>query len=258
MTSSQHAHGLCVDSGLRLSPRPGPRVRCWVRGWRVRRPKAKREYKKSNKTSTSRVEGEPDDSTPIKRKKNRKTYTRWKKSAISVSVEKSDSLVVAHVPKVSGSKKYHQKKNYCLYCGVPQSKIARHLERKHGDKREVANAVMRAKHTKERRDQLDLLRKQGNRAHNIDALTKGKGTLVPCKQQSDNSSPKACKALLCMLWVLQAQISVEACKTVLTCSKCSQNTTWKNKNTDTLCICSTCTKRREHEGMGPREWHDSR
>ncbi|KAK0143474.1 hypothetical protein N1851_018386 [Merluccius polli] len=37
MTSSQHAHGLCVDSGLRLSPRPGPRVRCWVRGWRVRR-----------------------------------------------------------------------------------------------------------------------------------------------------------------------------------------------------------------------------
>ncbi|KAK0146384.1 2-iminobutanoate/2-iminopropanoate deaminase [Merluccius polli] len=36
MTSSQHAHGLCVDSGLRLSPRPGPRVRCWVRGWRVR------------------------------------------------------------------------------------------------------------------------------------------------------------------------------------------------------------------------------
>ncbi|KAK0145207.1 Disabled 2 [Merluccius polli] len=34
MTSSQHAHGLCVDSGLRLSPRPGPRVRCWVRGWR--------------------------------------------------------------------------------------------------------------------------------------------------------------------------------------------------------------------------------
>ncbi|KAK0154101.1 Transmembrane protein 132D [Merluccius polli] len=34
MTSSQHAHGLCVDLGLRLSPRPGPRVRCWVRGWR--------------------------------------------------------------------------------------------------------------------------------------------------------------------------------------------------------------------------------
>ncbi|KAK0133048.1 Ubiquitin-conjugating enzyme E2 variant 2 [Merluccius polli] len=25
MTSSQHAHRLCVDSGLRLSPRPGPR-----------------------------------------------------------------------------------------------------------------------------------------------------------------------------------------------------------------------------------------
>ncbi|KAK0152974.1 Potassium voltage-gated channel subfamily H member 6 [Merluccius polli] len=35
MTSSQHAHRLCVDSGLRLSPRPGPRIRCWVRGWRL-------------------------------------------------------------------------------------------------------------------------------------------------------------------------------------------------------------------------------
>lgn len=43
---------------------------------------------------------------------------------------------------------------------------------------------------KERRNQLDLLCRQRNRAHNIDALTKGEGTLVPCKQSDGKSSPK--------------------------------------------------------------------
>ncbi|XP_076008551.1 uncharacterized protein LOC143002364 [Genypterus blacodes] len=154
--------------------------------------KTKRRYKKGEKRGTiSPVEGEPDDSASIKRKKNRKTYSRHEKSTISISVKTSDSLVIADVPKVDGCKKYHQKRNYCLYCRKPQTKIARHLERKHRDKSEVASAIMYAKKSKERRNQLDLLRKQGNRAHNIDALTKGEGTLVPCKQQSDGkSSPK--------------------------------------------------------------------
>lgn len=156
------------------------------------RLKTKKRYKKSDRGAISQVEGESDDSASIKRKKKRKTYTRCKKSTDNAqSVEKSDSLVVADVPKVDGSKKYHQKRNYCIFCHEPQTKIARHLERKHGDKMEVANAVMYAKKSKERRNQLALLRRQGNRAHNIDALTKGKGTLVPCKQLGNGkSSPK--------------------------------------------------------------------
>ena len=150
----------------------------------------KKTYKKSQKRgTTSPVESESDDSVPSKRKKIRKTYSRCEK--MSISVKKSTSLVVADVPKKDGCKKYHQKRNYCVYCEEPQTKIARHLERKHGDKREVASAMMYAKKSKERREQLDLLRKQGNRAHNIDALTKGEGTLVPCKQQSDaKGNPK--------------------------------------------------------------------
>lgn len=150
----------------------------------------KRRYKKSDKRCTiSQVESDPDDSASKRRKKNRKTYTRLKESTDG---KKRDSLlVVADVLKVDGSKKYHLKKNYCLYYREPQSKIARHLERKHEDKREVASAVMYANNSKERRNQLDLLRKKGNRAHNIDALTKGEGTLVPCKQQNNSkSNPK--------------------------------------------------------------------
>ncbi|XP_075997613.1 uncharacterized protein LOC142991389 isoform X2 [Genypterus blacodes] len=151
--------------------------------------KTKRRYKNSEKRGTiSPVEGEPDDSASIKRKKSRKTYSRHEKTTASISVKTSDSLVIADVPKVDGCKKYHQKRNYCLYCRKPQTKIARHLERKHRDKSEVASAMMYAKKSKERRNRLDLLRKQGNRAHNIDTLTKGEGTLVPCKQLSDGKS----------------------------------------------------------------------
>lgn len=151
-----------------------------------------KRYKRSDKRgSSSRVEGESDDSASVK-KKNRNTYTRCKKSTDNaLSVKRSDSLVVTNVLKIDGSKKYNQKKNYCIFCWEPQSKIARHLERKHWDKMEVASAMMYAKNSKERRNQLDLLRKQGNRAHNITALTKGKGILVSCRQQSDGkSSPK--------------------------------------------------------------------
>ncbi|XP_076017121.1 uncharacterized protein LOC143009015 [Genypterus blacodes] len=98
--------------------------------------KTKRRYKKSEKRGTiSPVEGEPDHSASIKRKKNRKTYSRHEKSTISISVKTSDSLVIADVPKVDGCKKYHQKRNYCLYCRTPQTKIAHHLERARKGKR---------------------------------------------------------------------------------------------------------------------------
>lgn len=104
------------------------------------------QYKRNDKGgSSSRVEDESDDSASIKRKKNRNTYTRCKKSDNPQSVKKSDSLVVADVPAVDGSKKYHRKKNYCIFCREPQLQISCHLERKHGDKMEVANAVMYAK-----------------------------------------------------------------------------------------------------------------
>nr|XP_029137256.1 uncharacterized protein LOC114921443 isoform X1 [Labrus bergylta] len=49
---------------------------------------------------------------------------------------------------------------------------------------------MYPKRSKKRKDLLNLLRKQGNRAHNIEVLKNGEGTLVPCRQQIDqHASP---------------------------------------------------------------------
>lgn len=86
-----------------------------------------------------------------------------------------------------GSKKYHQKRNYCLFCDKSYAKIARHLEQKHSSEQDVARALACPKKTKQRRLQLDYLRKKGNRAHNIEAMKEGKGVVVPCKQSSSAS-----------------------------------------------------------------------
>lgn len=102
-----------------------------------------------------------------------KTYSR--KNKVSLSIQKGDSLTLADVPEEDRRRKHQQKKNYCIYCRKPQLKIAHHLERKHKDQSEVASPSIYAKRSKKRRNLLDLLRKRGNRVHNIYALTKGEG-----------------------------------------------------------------------------------
>lgn len=84
--------------------------------------------------------------------------------------------------KKDGARLYN-KKFYCLFCFKPFSKIARHLESKHKDKPEVARAIAFPKGSKERKIQLSLLRNKGNRCHNAQVLSEGRGTVIP-KQQS--------------------------------------------------------------------------
>lgn len=60
--------------------------------------------------------------------------------------------------------------------------MARHLERAHKDKPEVAQAMSFPKGSKERRMHLEHLRNKGNFAHNVNVLNTGSGKLVPCKQ----------------------------------------------------------------------------
>ena len=75
----------------------------------------------------------------------------------------STSVVVMNVKKLKdGTKKYHQKRNYCLFCDKCYPKLARHLEQRHADEAEVARALACPKRSKERRLQLDYLRKRGN------------------------------------------------------------------------------------------------
>jgi len=114
----------------------------------------------------------------------RKTY-KEPRNRNSESRESSiTSLPVMHSQKTDDGSRRYTKKHYCLFCEKPLSKIARHLELVHKDQSEVTKAISSPKNSKERKLQLTILRKQGNRAHNIDVIRKGKGVIVPCKQAS--------------------------------------------------------------------------
>ncbi|XP_026119128.1 uncharacterized protein LOC113098313 [Carassius auratus] len=122
--------------------------------------------------------------SPAVKNETRKTYKghRNRNSKSDTSGESSiTSLTVMHSQKTDDGSRRYTKKHYCLFCEKPQSKIARHLELVHGDQSEVAKAISSPKNSKERKLQLTILRKRGDRAHNVDVIRKGKGVIVPCK-----------------------------------------------------------------------------
>ncbi|XP_060924650.1 uncharacterized protein LOC133010887 isoform X1 [Limanda limanda] len=90
----------------------------------------------------------------------------------------NDSVVVSSFKK-KGGKGVYDKKHYCLYCSKPISKIARHLERAHEDKSDVAKALSFPKGSKEKKRHLDYIGNRGNFAHNAAVMEYGKGKLVP-------------------------------------------------------------------------------
>uniref|UniRef100_A0A9J8D6C4 SET domain-containing protein n=1 Tax=Cyprinus carpio carpio TaxID=630221 RepID=A0A9J8D6C4_CYPCA len=92
------------------------------------------------------------------------------------------SLSISAVCKKENGSRMYNKKQYCLYCREGFVKMARHLERAHKDKPEVAQALSFPKGSKERRMHMEYLRNRGNFAHNVDVLNAGVGNLVPRKQ----------------------------------------------------------------------------
>ncbi|XP_059371080.1 uncharacterized protein LOC132108389 [Carassius carassius] len=92
------------------------------------------------------------------------------------------SLSISAVCKKENGSRMYNKKQYCLYCREGFIKMARHLERAHKDKPEVAQALSFPKGSKERRMHMEYLRNRGNFAHNVDVLNAGVGNLVPRKQ----------------------------------------------------------------------------
>lgn len=83
-------------------------------------------------------------------------------------------------PSNSKTRRVYNKRNYCLFCLQPSSKISRHLEAAHGDEAEVALAFQHPKNSKERRKKLDILRRRGNFAHNAKVVREGAGELQAC------------------------------------------------------------------------------
>ncbi|XP_030580959.1 uncharacterized protein LOC115777257 [Archocentrus centrarchus] len=106
-----------------------------------------------------------------------------------------DVTVMTLKKKEDGSRVYN-KRYYCVFCNKPYSKMSRHLEAKHSDKPEVANALKCPKGSKERWLQFSLLRNKGNRAHNNKVIKEGKGMVIP-RQQSTKPA-KAADYLHCI------------------------------------------------------------
>ncbi|XP_042344430.1 uncharacterized protein LOC121944638 isoform X2 [Plectropomus leopardus] len=84
----------------------------------------------------------------------------------------------------SKTRRVYDRRNYCLFCTKPVCKMARHLERIHSDKPEVAAAFQFPKSSRERQKIWNRLINQGNFAHNKDVMKTGKGHLVVRKRPS--------------------------------------------------------------------------
>lgn len=82
----------------------------------------------------------------------------------------------------SKAHRVYDKRNYCLFCSKPVSKMARHLERVHSDKTEVAAAFQYPKNSRERQKIWNRLTNEGNFAHNKTVLKTGKGQLAVRKR----------------------------------------------------------------------------
>lgn len=96
-------------------------------------------------------------------------------------------LPIPAVCKKENGSRMCNKKQYCLYCKLGFIKMARHLERAHKDKLDVARATSFPKGSKERRIHMEHLRNKGNFAHNVEVFNSGVGTPVPRKQPKVDS-----------------------------------------------------------------------
>ncbi|XP_072243463.1 uncharacterized protein [Leuresthes tenuis] len=94
---------------------------------------------------------------------------------------KSAETVVLPVSNTKARRVY-DRKNYCLFCTKPVSKMARHLERVHSDRAEVALAFQYPVFSKERQKIWNKLTNEGNFAHNKNVLKTGKGQLAVRKR----------------------------------------------------------------------------
>lgn len=109
---------------------------------------------------------------------------------------------VLRLRKKDNGGRVYNKRHYCLYCFKPYAKIARHLDKKHSNVEEVAQAFSYPKGSAERKLQITLIRNKGNRHHNFEVLEEGKGVMVPSQQSSAPVSVKDylhctyCEALL--------------------------------------------------------------
>ncbi|XP_030259003.1 uncharacterized protein LOC115572723 [Sparus aurata] len=141
-----------------------------------------------------RAEGENTDDTKMEKLKKQKTQrTSKRKTVFSISSDednrgaesencdytKMGNVAVLKLLKKKDGSRIYNKPQYCLYCPVHCYKMARHLLQKHCHETAVKQAACFPLNSKERKFHFELIRNQGNRAHNNEVLKTGRGTLIP-------------------------------------------------------------------------------
>ncbi|KAG9268080.1 hypothetical protein AMEX_G18978 [Astyanax mexicanus] len=121
----------------------------------------------------------PSSQRDKKRKNGMSTTTSLKTSKITVKC----------TAKTENGKRMWDKKHFCLYCKKPNTKIARHLERKHCNEIDVARALSFPKGSKQRAALLEEIRNKGDFEHNIEVLENGDGQLITWRQPEANARP---------------------------------------------------------------------
>ncbi|KAI3376190.1 hypothetical protein L3Q82_016405 [Scortum barcoo] len=126
----------------------------------------------------------------IQKDKKPRTYVKRKKKrqAINETDNVTSTVTIKTCTKREDGKRAWDKRHYCFYCGQSNLKMARHLQRKHMEMKDVAYAFSFPSRSKERKIVLEQLRNKGDFKHNTAVLEKGRGELVTWKQPSDKVS----------------------------------------------------------------------
>ncbi|XP_036954793.1 uncharacterized protein LOC119019918 isoform X2 [Acanthopagrus latus] len=112
------------------------------------------------------------------------SLTEAKSVSLSIcptNLKKSSQTVVLPC-KNTEEQRHYDRRNYCVFCSKPLSKMSRHLMQAHSDKKEVAAAFQYPVKSRERQKIWNRLINQGNFVHNKKVLKTGKGQLAVRKR----------------------------------------------------------------------------
>lgn len=114
---------------------------------------------------------------------------RWRRwtTAPAIIFNKKHVTVTVTVKTCQKGQKW-DKRHFCIFCKKPQSKMTRHLIKKHNNEKEVALAMCLPLRSKERLQAFENLLRKGNYFHNIEVLEKGEGQIVTCRQPSEHAN----------------------------------------------------------------------
>ena len=122
----------------------------------------------SNSTDSSEFEITPDLSNFVRKCPPNSLY-----SSPGINIQLS---------RKKNGKRLFDKTQYCVYCEKPQSKLPRHLERRHGDEVEVMKIFSMPKQSRQRKILLFEICNKGNYNHNYEVIEKKTGTIIPLKR----------------------------------------------------------------------------